>query len=118
MKKPGVCFLAAAAGVLLLFLTFFGLWRDENKAPITVSLLNRDSTGLEGTGPESERLNINTATAEQLQSLEGIGSVLAQRILDYRRENGDFQSVSELTMVKGIGISLLDRIMDDITVGR
>ncbi len=118
MKKQGVCFLAGVAGILLLFLIFFGLWRDENKTPVTVTLLDRDTTGLEGSGPESERLNINTATAEQLQSLEGIGPVLAQRILDYRRENGGFQSVSELTMVKGIGISLLDRIMDDITVGR
>ena len=118
MKKPSVRFLAAAAAVLLVFLIFFGLGRDKNKPPITVSLLHRESMGQEGSAPETGKLNINTATAEQLQCLTGIGPVLAQRILDYRRENGEFQTVSELTMVKGIGLSLLDQIMDDITVGR
>jgi len=117
MKKPGVCFLTAAASLLLLFLICFGLGRDKNRPPITVSVLNREPTGQEGSAPELEKLNINTATAEQLQLLAGIGPVLAQRILDYRQENGEFRSVSELTMVKGIGLSLLDQIMDDITVG-
>lgn len=64
-----------------------------------------------------ERVNINTATAEELQTLSGIGPVIAQRILDYRTENGAFQSVGELTKVSGIGEKLLEKIYDYITVG-
>ena len=67
--------------------------------------------------PEPEGpLNINTATAEQLDELYGIGPVLAERILQYRRENGPFTSVEELLEVKGIGASVLEEIVDLITV--
>lgn len=116
MKNPVERFLTVTIVLLLVALVSVQLWRAENKAPITMSTLQQTPDALENPGTEPERLNINTATAEQLQALPGIGAVLAQRILDYRQENGNFQTVSELTMVKGIGISLLDKIMDDITV--
>ena len=68
--------------------------------------------------PEQEqRININTATAEELQTLTGIGPVISQRILDFRAENGAFQSVEELTKVSGIGEKMLEKIYDNITVG-
>ncbi len=63
------------------------------------------------------RININTATLEELETLPHIGPVLAQRIIDYRTTYGPFQSVDELTAVKGIGPSLLDDIRDLITTG-
>lgn len=62
-------------------------------------------------------LNINVSTKEQLMLLPGIGEVLAQRIVDYRSTNGLFSSVEELTQVRGISRSLLEKIKDDITVG-
>ncbi|MEV7112313.1 helix-hairpin-helix domain-containing protein [Streptomyces anulatus] len=55
-----------------------------------------------GPGP-SAPLSLNTATAEQLETLPGVGPVLAQHMLDYRAENNGFRSVDELRQVNGIG---------------
>ena len=65
--------------------------------------------------PESCPLNINTATAGQLETLDGIGQVLAQRIVDYRNANGPFASVDDLLEVNGIGPGILEAIRPQIT---
>ena len=71
--------------------------------------------------PESEEpdfpLDHNTATAEELTALPGIGEVLAQRIVDFRAENGPFRIIDELKDVRGIGDTIFDGLKDYITVG-
>ena len=67
--------------------------------------------------PVKEPVDINSATAEELESLMGIGTVLAQAIVDYRAEHGPFASVDELLEVSGIGEAKLNNIRDDVTIG-
>jgi competence protein ComEA len=62
--------------------------------------------------PDGGKINLNTATLEELESLPGIGPTLAQRIVEYRDAHGPFQSVEDLLLVKGIGPSLLEKIRD------
>ena len=69
------------------------------------------------TGDASQgKININTATADELQELSGIGPTLAQRIVDYREANGAFASIEDLKNVSGIGDTRFAAIKDSICV--
>jgi competence protein ComEA len=60
----------------------------------------------QGSAPEKAAqavVNINTATAEQLETLPGIGATTAARIVEYRQKNGGFKKVEELMNVRGVG---------------
>lgn len=70
----------------------------------------------EGGGDSNHRININTATEEELITLPGIGPALAALIVEYRVQNGYFNSVEELTSVAGIGEAKLERIIDRICI--
>lgn len=59
---------------------------------------------------------VNSATAEQLQTLPGIGAVTARRILEYRQAHGPFASVDDLLQVKGVGPHTLERIRGRISL--
>ncbi len=61
-------------------------------------------------------ININTADAEELDTLEGIGAKTAEAIISYREKNGAFKTVNELCEVSGIGTSTLDKIKKYIKV--
>lgn len=63
-----------------------------------------------------DKININTATLEQLTQLKGVGEVTAKKIIDYREKAGLFKSVQDLTNVKGIGSKILSDNMDLITI--
>ena len=64
-----------------------------------------------------QTVDINTADAQQLQRLEGIGPVLAQRIVDWRGANGKFTSPEDLLEVDGIGNATLENMREFITIG-
>lgn len=61
-------------------------------------------------------IRINTATLEELDSLPGIGPAIAQRIIDYRENNGGFKTIEEISEVSGIGEATFAKIKDLITV--
>jgi len=62
------------------------------------------------------KVNINTATAEELDTLPGVGPSIAQRIIDYRTANGPFRSIEDIKNVKGIGDATFEKLKDKITV--
>ena len=64
----------------------------------------------------SDLVNINTDDADRLISLRGIGPALAQRIIDYREQNGPFKTIDELKNVRGIGDKRFADIKDSITI--
>lgn len=66
--------------------------------------------------PVSGKININTASEAELDSLSGIGPTYANRIIDYRNSNGGFKSIDEIKNVKGIGDKTFDKFKDNITI--
>jgi competence protein ComEA len=70
-----------------------------------------------GDGEAAGLININTASAAELDALPGIGEVLAGRIIEYRETTGGFKSVEEIMAVSGIGEKKYGDIKDMITVG-
>lgn len=74
----------------------------------------------EMSGSESDQnnlLNINTATLDEIsENLPGIGDVIAERIVDYREANGDFQSIEDIMNVSGIGEKIFENLKDKICI--
>ena len=67
-------------------------------------------------GAPSAKININTASIEDLDKLPGIGPAIAKAIVDYRTKNGPFQKIEDINAVKGIGDALFEKIKEQITV--
>ena len=70
----------------------------------------------EGTKPQDGKVNLNTATKEELMTLSGVGESRADSIIAYREENGRFQNTEELMQIRGIKEGLYNKIKDNITV--
>ena len=67
--------------------------------------------------PPSAKVNINSASVEQLVTLPGVGEKLAGRIVEYRQKSGGFKSAQELLNVQGIGEKNFNKIQGYLTVG-
>ena len=67
--------------------------------------------------PPSAPVNINTATATELEALPGVGPAMAARIVEYRQKNGSFKKIEDLMNVKGIGEKSFLKLKPLVTVG-
>lgn len=67
-------------------------------------------------GKGERKVNLNTASSEELTTLSGIGSTRAEAILAYREEHGSFSSIEDIKNVSGIGDGIFEKIKDSITV--
>ncbi len=76
----------------------------------------QSSSASETKSTPSTIVNINTATAAQLDKLPGIGPAVAARIIEYRQKNGQFKKVEELMNVKGIGEKSFLKLKSQLTV--
>ncbi|MEV4600591.1 ComEA family DNA-binding protein [Amycolatopsis sp. NPDC049253] len=70
-----------------------------------------------GAGAAPGKLDLNSATPEQLDTLPGVGEVTAGRIIDWRTQHGGFSSVEQLRDVEGIGESKFEKLREQVTVG-
>ena len=89
---------------------------EKNSEYITENIGNNVEENSTSTREEGKKVNINTASIEELDQLPGIGPSIAQRIVDYRTEHGKFKTIEEIQDVKGIGDAKYDEIKDNITV--
>lgn len=114
-KVSGVYLVLAALTVLFaVSLVFLHKTAYEGASHGNYTVTTQDRTD-EITAPTRVLINVNTATAEELETLTGIGPSLAQAIIDYRAEHGDFTAAEDLLNVKGIGEAKLEGFRAEIT---
>jgi competence protein ComEA len=138
VPRPGVYALAQGSRVQDAISAAGGFLAEAEKSGINLARALEDGEQLdipyaEGASPvigtelplfpgtqessSSELININTASQAELETLPGIGPTTAQRIIQYREQNGPFVSTEDIINVPGIGAGTYQRIQDLITVG-
>ncbi|HEX9890536.1 MAG TPA: ComEA family DNA-binding protein [Actinomycetota bacterium] len=127
VRRPGVYRLPEGARVIDAVDLAGGARRGADLSALNLAAVLADaqqilvpkrgaSAGPGGSGHEQALVNLNTATVEELETLPGIGEVLAQRIFDHRQEHGPFRTVEDLLDVSGIGDQRLADLRDKVTV--
>ncbi len=86
---------------------------DNNK---NISEVNSNSLNKTNSDNKNSKININTASIDELDNINGIGPSKAKAIIDYREENGSFKSIDEIKNVSGIGDGTFLKIKESITV--
>jgi competence protein ComEA len=111
------------AGFLLIVTLTIGVvadlaYRHEGHDSVTIAAEQGASLADRSTGIAYRRVNVNTATPDELLVLPGIGPKRAEALVQWRDKNGPFCSLSDLLEVRGIGQRTLDRISPYVWIGR
>ena len=127
ISKKTALFLSLAVALAALLLILFSSLGFMAPGQIKTAAAPAESAALLTGRDEPDRLptellpgetvNINTASAEELQLLPGIGEILSQAIIDYREANGPFESVEAVMSVPGIGQGRFEAAAEKITIG-
>lgn len=88
---------------------------SEKSSKNTNSKKNSEKKTTDSEKKSSDKVNINTATKDELMTISGIGESKANAIISYREENGNFEKIDDIMNVSGIGQSLYDKIKENIT---
>ena len=106
------------------FCIMLGMFIGRNSSSNYIKLASSNNMSAESSEGISEtysrekgKVNINTADAAHLSLLPGVGEVIAQRIIDYRSEHGNYSSLEDLLFVEGIGEKKLQKILPYISLG-
>lgn len=115
-----LCLLCAG---MILFQT---LWpqsitiRENSESPVpsaeSSALPSQPEPSVE-VSQQEDKVNLNTASAQELDNLPGVGEAIAQAIVEYREEKGEFQTIQQVLEVEGVGEKTFEAIRDLITVG-
>lgn len=89
---------------------------EDNVIANTIEKDNKSTSKDGETKTTQGKININTASKTELETLNGIGETRAQAIIDYRNKNGNFGAIEDIKNVQGIGTALYEKIKDNITV--
>ena len=79
-------------------------------------IIQENQEGIFGKENETGKVNINTAKQTELETLPGIGPTIALRIIEYRKENGEFTDIEELKEIEGIGEAKWEQIKDFVEI--
>lgn len=91
-------------------------YSDEKTEPIKITQPNIEDSLQQVKSENSAKINLNTATIDEFDKLEGIGPATAQKIIDYREQNGAFKSIEEIKNVSGIGEGKFETIKEKISI--
>ncbi|WP_353894327.1 helix-hairpin-helix domain-containing protein [Proteinivorax hydrogeniformans] len=127
VKKPGVYQLTEGDRVIDAIDKAGGATKEGDKNALNLAAFIYDGDKItipkEGESPQIEsessstgRININRATEQELQELNGIGASRAEAITQYREDNGPFSSPEDIKNVSGIGPAIFNQIKEDISV--
>lgn len=101
-----------------IYIPFIGeaIEDSEEQEYITSNFGNNSSIIQDNNKGESGKVNINTANQTELETLPGIGTATAEKIIDYRNKNGKFSTIEDIQNVKGIGEAKYENIKENICV--
>lgn len=110
---------AAAVLCVLMIIMVLGAVIDKKERAYRDFYIEKEITGRieERSMPDMSGVDINTEDPAELMRLEGIGEKLAERIIEYRQKNGDFEVKEDIMRVDGIGENKFEAIKNDIYTG-